>query len=144
MEEVVLSFGWTIVWEACRCGLDFLGSSLWPIDCDTFCNIWLLVFQWLGISFVALLTSRDHFFQFGYIAGLPRTSHSFFLIIWLACVCVIWKEWNSRVFQQRVMHSQSIANKVKNHSFLWLKSFMPTFAFSYHDSWRHPFAYMSV
>lgn len=127
------------------CGSQKIANHL-LFDCDTFCNIWFLVFQWLGISFVALFTTRDPFFslQFRHISGLPRSSHSFFQIIWLACVCVIWKEQNSRVFQHKVMDSQSIADKVKRHSFLWLKSTMPTFAFSYHDWWRHPLACMGA
>nr|ABN06086.1 H+-transporting two-sector ATPase, alpha/beta subunit, central region, related [Medicago truncatula] len=57
--------------------------------CHTFCSIWFLVFQWLSISFVAPFTTRDHFYQLGHLAGLPCSSHSFFQLIWLACIWVI-------------------------------------------------------
>jgi len=30
--------------------------------CHTFSSIWSLIFQWLGISFVAPLSARDHFY----------------------------------------------------------------------------------
>jgi len=49
--------------------------------CDTFSSVWFLVFQWLGISFVAPLEAQNHFLQFGHLAGLSRSYHSFLSII---------------------------------------------------------------
>ena len=113
--------------------------------CDTFLQHLVLDFSVARHLFCwSVHNSRSFFFQFGHLAGLSHSSHSFFQIIWLTCVWVVWKEQNSGVFQQKVMEPQSIADKVKRHSFLWLKSNMPTFVISYHDRWRHPLACMGV
>jgi len=47
-------------------------------------------------------------------------------------------------FKQQTLDPKQLADKVKFMSFLWLKANMHTFAFTYHDGWRHPFHCMSV
>jgi len=106
--------------------------------------VWFAVLQWLRLSFVAPVGSRNHFLQFGKMPGLPRSSHTFFRIIWLASVWIIWKEMNNRVFHQKVAAPQILAEKVKLLSFRWLKANMVTFVFSYHDWWQHPLSCMGV
>ena len=81
------------------------------------------------------LSLNDHFLQFSHMAALSRSSHSFFKIIWLAYVWVIWKERNNRVFINKAPDRYTILNKVKLNSFFWLKAHLFTFAFEYHD-WR--------
>ena len=56
------------------------------LGCGIFGDIWLLVWQWLGIYYVSSGVLRDHFVQFTRKAGMPRFSHSFLKVIWLACV----------------------------------------------------------
>jgi hypothetical protein len=58
-------------------------------SCATFGSVWLLVLRWLGISFVATDRVCDHFLQFSHIAGLPRFTHTFMKLLWLACIWVI-------------------------------------------------------
>jgi len=79
------------------CGSQETANHLF-FDCRTFSSIWSYVFQWLDISFVAPLTARDHFYKFRHLPGLPRSLHSFFQLIWFACVWTIWKERNCTVF----------------------------------------------
>lgn len=57
--------------------------------CDPFSNVWSAVLQWLHLSFIAPSWSRNHFYQFGHMTGLLRSSHTFFRVIWLACVWII-------------------------------------------------------
>ena len=45
---------------------------------------------------------RDHFIQVSFMAGMPRDTHSFFKVIWFACVWIIWKERNIRIFKDMV------------------------------------------
>jgi len=54
--------------------------------CVPFSNVWYAVLKWLHLSFVTPFRSRNHFHQFGQMAGLPRSSHTFFQIIWMAFV----------------------------------------------------------
>jgi len=65
---------------------------------------------------------RHHFIQFTKMAGIPRASHLYSKIIWFATVCVIWKERNHRVFQNTVSTPFILIDKIKLHSFLWLKT----------------------
>ena len=67
------------------------------LQCATFGNLWVFVSQWFHVTFVAPKVLREHL-QFGHLTGLPRFTYSFLKLIWLACVCVIWKEMNNHVF----------------------------------------------
>ncbi|XP_024630693.1 uncharacterized protein [Medicago truncatula] len=106
--------------------------------CDHFGMVWHRIYQWLGISFIAPAVARAHLHQFGHLAGLPRSTHSFLPVIWMASVWVIWKERNNMIFNRKNVDLNHLAGNVKLMSFSWLKANMPTFAFSYNDWWRHP------
>jgi len=47
------------------------------------------VWCWLGIDYVPAGAASEHFDQYSRLAGMLRTSHIFFKIIWLACVWII-------------------------------------------------------
>lgn len=102
----------------------------------TFGSLRSCVSRWLGINFVASNVVCDHLLQFGHLAGLPRFTLNFMKLIWFACVWVIWKERNNRVFNQKTLDVQQLTDKVKLLSFQWLKACLTTFNFSYHDWWR--------
>jgi len=112
--------------------------------CDIFGRVWLLVYQWLGISFNPLDVVRDNFHQFGNLAGVPRSTHTFLQVIWHACVWIIWKERNSRIFNQKTKEVGHLLDSVQLTSFLWLKANNLTSAFSYTDRWRDPLLCMGV
>ena len=114
------------------------------IHCTFSANMWALVWNWLGISFVHAGELRHHFIQFSKMAGIPLYSHLFFRIIWFVTVWTIWKERNNRVFQNTVSNPLNIIEKIKLNSFLWLKSKQVDFVYSYHDWWKHPIPSMSV
>jgi len=71
------------------------------LGCDFFGRVWTHVLLWLGLSYVSLVGCSDNYLQFGHMAGLPRLSHSFLQLIWLACVWTIWKERNNQIFNQK-------------------------------------------
>ena len=112
--------------------------------CDHFDMVWHRIYQWLGISFIVPASIRDHLHQFGHLAGLPRSIHSFLTIIWMAIVWVIWKERNNMIFNQKIDTLDHLVDNVKFMSYSWLKANMSTFAFSYNDRWRHPLPCMGV
>ena len=62
------------------------------LACDIFGSTWSFLWCWLGIDFVPSIVFGGHFDQFSRLAGMPRYTHSFFRVIWLASVWVIWKE----------------------------------------------------
>jgi len=87
------------------CGLQETATHLF-LNYDTFRNLWVVVLHLLNIHFVAPEVLRAHLLQFGHLTGLPRFTYSFLKLIWLACVSVIWKERNKRVFNQKASELQ--------------------------------------
>jgi len=64
------------------------------LHCDVFGSVWHYVYRWIVISSIAPATIGDNFQHFGQLAGLKRSTHPFLIVIWHACVWVIWKERN--------------------------------------------------
>jgi len=114
------------------------------IRCDVFRSVWYSVCLWICIPCVFPGAVMDHFFQFVHMVGLPRTSHYFLKVIWLACIWAIWKERNSCVFKNAVMDPFSIVERVKLNSFLWLSSNYVPISFGFNDWWRHPLLCIGV
>ena len=59
------------------------------LHCNFSCNLWYLVWKWIGIFSVHAGELRQHFIQFTTMAGMPRTTHYYFRIIWFTFVWVI-------------------------------------------------------
>ena len=114
------------------------------LECDLSYALWLHVWNWVGLSVVHPFQIRDHFIQCSSMAGMPRGTHSFFKVIWFACVWLIWKERNNRTFKNMVSTPLVLVEKVKLLSFLWWKAKQATFIYCYHDWWRHPLPCMVV
>ncbi|GAU38426.1 hypothetical protein TSUD_396060 [Trifolium subterraneum] len=64
-----------------------------------FGSLWSLVSSWVGSATVTTQTLSDQFVQFTSSAGGTRSRRSFMQLIWLACVWVVWTEWNHRLFR---------------------------------------------
>lgn len=130
---------------SCPTGCDFHETADHMfLGCVTLSSVWPLVWQWIQISSVTSCVLCDHFYHFCYMAGMPRSSHSFFKVIWFACAWTIWKERNNRVFNNQTSDPHTILDKVKLTSFLWLKAHSPSFVYDYYDWWRHPLLCMGV
>jgi hypothetical protein len=122
--------------------VDFESATHLFLHCNVFGSLWSLVRNWLGISSVPSGELRSHFIQFTKMAGMPRVSHLYFRIIWFTTIWVIWKERNNRIFQNTVPFV--LIDKIKLHSFLWLKSKQVDFVYSYLDWWKNPLLCMGV
>ena len=123
---------------------DFETATHLFLHYNVFGSLWSLVRNWLGISSVPSGELRPHFIQFTKMAGMPRVSHLYFRTIWFATIWVIWKERNNRIFQNTVTAPSELIDKIKLHSFLWLKSKQVGFAYSYLDWWKTPLLCMGV
>jgi len=72
---------------------------------------------------------RAHFFQFtNYLGGL-RARRSFLQLLWLLCVWLVWNERNNRLFNNYHTSITEIMDKVKFHSYQWLKANNVTFVY---------------
>jgi len=54
------------------------------LGCNLSESVWYLICNWLGISYVSPVLHTDHFLQFSNLAGMPRSSYTYFKVIWLA------------------------------------------------------------
>jgi len=104
------------------------------LSCPIFGSVWHHLRRWLGILGVDHMCLSDHFLQFGYLRSGYRRIRSTLILIWLACIWVLWKERNNKIFN-KAMSIDEIVNKVKLSSFWWLKAKHVNFAFSYHNWW---------
>jgi len=114
------------------------------LHCNVFGSLWSLVRNWLGISSASFDDLRLHFIQFTKMAGMQRVSHLYFRTIWFATIWVIWKERNNRIFQNTVTTPFVLMDKIKLHSFLWLKSKQVDFVYRYVDWWKNPLLCMCI
>lgn len=55
----------------------------------------------------------DNFLQFVYSTGGGKAKRSFFQLIWLLCVWVLWNECNNKVFNNVVTPILRLLDKVK-------------------------------
>ncbi|KAK2445430.1 hypothetical protein QL285_016359 [Trifolium repens] len=108
------------------------------LSCGTFGSLWALVCSWIDVSMVEYTSLPDHFVQFTYSAGDSRARRSFMQLIWLACVWVVWTERNHRLFRGSASTPTQMLDKIKLHSFRWLKATSVTLASNCHSWWSSP------
>ena len=125
------------------CGTSETATHLF-LGCRISISVWYHVLNWLGILQVSPDVLRDHCIQFSNMAGMPRSVHRFFKVVWFAFVWIIQKERNNRLFNNTVSDPSILADKVKLNSYLRLKSKQVFFHYSYHDWWKHLLLCMSV
>ena len=87
---------------------------------------------------------HDHYIQFSYMAGLPHSTHSYLQGIWYACVWVIWKDRNDRIFKNEASHPYVLFEKIKFNFFSWMKAKHISFNYAYYEWSTHPLLYMGV
>jgi len=103
--------------------------------CDAFGSLWQHVRAWLGFSGVDQQTLGDHFLQFtNYLSGM-KTRRSFLQLICLLCVWLIRKERNNRIFYNIYTPTAELVEKVKFHSYWWLRANNAAFVYGC-QQWR--------
>jgi len=89
------------------------------LSCPFYGAFWPLVWDWLGIEGVEDQAISDHVQQFIHYAGVSKSRRSFFHLIWLLCVWVLWKDRNDRLFRNTHSSLQQLLDKVKHYSLWW-------------------------
>jgi len=107
----------------CSTGCDQLESAQHLfLHCDIFAKIWLQVRFWIGVSGVDHYSLRTHFVQFTNCLGASRARRSFLQLLWLLSVWLVWNERNNRLFNNSHTPNVEFIEKVKFHSYWWLKA----------------------
>jgi hypothetical protein len=103
------------------------------VSCPIFSDVWPLVQQWIGVYGVDPLDTHQHFIQFIYLSGRSTKSRSFMQLLWLLCVWVIWSERNNKLFQNKVSNTQQLVDKIKIHSYWWMKAANAVYVLGVHN-----------
>jgi len=88
------------------------------LSCPFFGALWPLVRDWLGVAGAESQVISDHFLQFIHYACDLKSRRSFFHLIWLLCVWVLWKDRNDKLFRNNYSSLPHMLDKVKSYS-LW-------------------------
>ena len=106
--------------------------------------LWSLVRAWLGVEGVESQVISDYFSQFIHYAGGLKSRRSFFHLIWLLCVWIIWNDRNDRLFRNKQSSLPQLLDKVKSYSLWWLKASNVVFSFGIHSWWSNLFLCMGI
>jgi len=107
--------------------------------CLFYATLWGKIRSWVGIASAEPLCLLEHFYQFVYSVGGSSIIRSFMQLIWLCCVWVLWNKRNSRVFKDTDHTVHQLVEKVKLHSFWWMKANNISIRHNFHMLWSSPF-----
>jgi len=133
-----------------RRGCVLLGVNMSRKSVICFCLVllfgalWPLVQSWLGVEGVESKVISDHFFQFIHYAGGLKSRRSFFHLIWLRCVWVLWNDRNDKLLRNKQSSLPQMLDKVKSYSLWWLKASNAVFSFGTHNWWSNPLLCMGI
>ena len=141
LNQGILSSEATICSTAC--GQDETASHLF-LHCDMYAPLWQMVRSLLGVSGVDPQGLHAHFFQFTNCLGGLKACRSFLQLLWLLCVWLIWQEHNNRLFKNSQLPISEHMDKVKFHSYWWLKANNTTFVFGSQRWWSEPLRCLGI
>jgi len=113
--------------------------------CNIFGDVWHLIHHWLGVCSVLPYDPVEYLIQFRSVGGNCSMVRQLILhLIWFATKWKIWKERNSRLFNDKVCPTHQIVDKIKYLSFMWLKAKLPNLAVNYHGWWLNPATMLGI
>jgi len=133
--------------EACQCVLgcgQVEDARHLFLLCPCFGSLWPLVRSWIGFDGVHHDDIAAHFIQFTNYTGGSKSRRSFMQLIWLLTVWLLWNERNARLFKQKECSLVQLLDKVKYHSFWWLKAKKAIFAYGEHMWWSSPLSCLGI
>jgi hypothetical protein len=106
--------------------------------------LWSLVRAWLDIQGVESQVISDHLPQFIHYASGLKSRRSFFHLIWLLCVWILWNDQNDMLCRNKQSSLPQLLEKVKSYSLWWLKANNVAFSFGTHSWWSNPLLCMGI
>lgn len=98
-----------------------------------FCNIswrvWMMVYNWCGISSVLPLDTSVNFMQFLQGCGSLKRRHGPWSI-WVASVGTIWYSRNALIFKGEDFDIHKVVDLIQVKSWTWLKAKLKGFSYS--------------
>jgi len=113
-------------------------------SCSIFRDLWHSNHDWIGVFGAVLYNIVDYFLQFTYLVGGSKTRRLFIQLIWLLCVWVMWNECNNRLFSNKENNIHQLLDRVKFHSYWWLKAANVVFVLGVHSWLACPLACLGI
>jgi len=114
------------------------------LSCHFFGQLWQLVRNWFGVYSADLSNIVDHFYQFATSSGYGKSRCSLMHLIWCACLWVLWKERNDRLFNSKENSPIRLLKNVKILSFWWFKAKFVNFFYGFHNWCQTPFLCVGI
>ena len=114
------------------------------LHCEVFGSLWQHIRSWIGVFGVDPPIISEHFFQFTHYTGYTKARRSFLQLIWLLGVWLIWNERNNRFFNNIEIPILQLLDKVKFHSFWWLKANNTMFVYGSQRWWSDPLCCLGI
>jgi len=111
------------------------------LSCPTLVSLWGLVRLRVGVVFIDQDQLQDHFIH---SSGGLRARRSFTQLIWLCCVWILWTERNNRLFKNKENFIHQLLDKVKLHSYWWVKTYNADIDLNFHMQWSNSFVCMGT
>jgi hypothetical protein len=125
------------------CGHDESANHLF-LHCDRFEVLWQHIRSWIGVHGVDPYDIIDHFLQFTHFTGPSKKRTSFLQLIWLLCVWVVWNDRNNRLFNNTQPTIDQLLEKIKFHSFWWLKANNVNYVYGSQRWWLDPMRCLGI
>jgi len=87
---------------------------------------------------------HDHFVQFVHSSGSLRAHRSCMQILWHCCVWVLWTKCNNRLFKNKENSAHQLLDKVKLHSYWWVKAYNADISLNFHMWWSNQFVFIGI
>ncbi|XP_057420852.1 uncharacterized protein LOC130714892 [Lotus japonicus] len=88
-------------------------------SCSCVSQVWSLVLNWLGLSFAAPASVKDHFVQFSHL--WPSNKKAGLFTVWLAVIWQVWMGRNEKIFKDGSFDPVSVFEMARLKAWEWLR-----------------------
>jgi hypothetical protein len=103
-----------------ECGAEETVSHLF-FECPVFAGTWYMISKWFGIASVFQNAGLAHLDQFEGLIGSGRVFRSRLKVIWAAGIWSIWKARNNKLFNNKEVTIDQVAEAAKRMAWNWLR-----------------------
>ena len=114
------------------------------LHCNLSSSLWQQVRFWIGVSGIDHQSIWAHLVQFtNYLGGL-KERRSFLQLLWLLCIWLVWNDRNNRMYNNSHSSTIELMEKVKSHSYWWLRANNVTFVHGSQQWWSSPLTCLGI
>jgi hypothetical protein len=112
------------------CGKEENASHVF-YECKLAAEVWQQVLKWLNISSALQNTALSNFLQFKGLIASGRVRTDRFSVIWYACIWILWKGRNEKIFKDKNGSLETWLEGIKLLSWKWLTCKLHGFKYNF-------------